>query len=213
MRTMSAAARAAAHAETSDKVWLVLLEIAAAGLAVPIRVVNDNQDIMHQGSTFIGYPFEVELPPENQDRPMIARIRIDNTERLIVDEVRSISEPPSVTLRVVLADQPDTIEVEYAGMRLRNVQTGTTEDVAVKGCFIAIGHQPNTDIFKGQLDMKDGYIVTRSGLQGMATMTSVPGVFAAGDVQDHVYRQAITSAGTGCMAALDAQRFLEQQAS
>jgi thioredoxin reductase (NADPH) len=98
------------------------------------------------------------------------------------------------------------------GMRLRNVQTGATEDVAVKGCFIAIGHQPNTDIFKGQLDMKDGYIVTRSGLQGMATMTSVPGVFAAGDVQDHVYRQAITSAGTGCMAALDAQRYLEQQA-
>jgi hypothetical protein len=118
---MSAAARAAAHAETSDKVWLVLLEIAAADLAAPIRVVNDNQDIVHQGWTFVGYPFEVELPPENQDRPMIARIRIDNTERLIVDEVRSISEAPSVTLRVVLADQPDMIEVEYAGMRLRNV--------------------------------------------------------------------------------------------
>jgi thioredoxin reductase (NADPH) len=97
------------------------------------------------------------------------------------------------------------------GVRLKQVQTGATEDVAVKGCFIAIGHSPNTDIFKGQLDMKDGYLVTRSGLNGMATMTSVPGVFAAGDVQDHVYRQAITSAGTGCMAALDAQRFLEQQ--
>ena len=96
------------------------------------------------------------------------------------------------------------------GVRLKNVQTGTTENLAVQGCFIAIGHQPNTDIFKGQLDMKDGYIVTRSGNNGLATMTSVPGVFAAGDVQDHIYRQAITSAGTGCMAALDAQRFLEQ---
>ncbi len=98
------------------------------------------------------------------------------------------------------------------GVRIRSTQTGTATDLALKGCFIAIGHQPNTDIFKGQLEMKDGYIVTRTGLDGMATMTSVPGVFAAGDVQDHIYRQAITSAGTGCMAALDAQRYLEQQA-
>src|SRR3990167_6863957 len=97
------------------------------------------------------------------------------------------------------------------GVRLKNVNSGATEDLTLKGCFIAIGHQPNTDIFKGQLEMKDGYIVTRTGLNGLATMTSVPGVFAAGDVQDHVYRQAITSAGTGCMAALDAQRFLEQE--
>jgi thioredoxin reductase (NADPH) len=96
------------------------------------------------------------------------------------------------------------------GVRLKSITDHSTRDLALQGCFIAIGHQPNTDIFKGQLDMKDGYIVTQSGLQGMATMTSVPGVFAAGDVQDHVYRQAITSAGTGCMAALDAQRFLEQ---
>jgi thioredoxin reductase (NADPH) len=97
------------------------------------------------------------------------------------------------------------------GVRLRSTADGKTQDLAVKGCFIAIGHQPNTDIFKAQLEMKDGYLITKSGLSGMATMTSVPGVFAAGDVQDHVYRQAITSAGTGCMAALDAQRFLEQQ--
>jgi thioredoxin reductase (NADPH) len=97
------------------------------------------------------------------------------------------------------------------GVRVKNVQNGATEDLTVKGCFIAIGHSPNTEIFQGQLEMKDGYIVTRSGNNGMATMTSVPGIFAAGDVQDHIYRQAITSAGTGCMAALDAQRFLESQ--
>ena len=98
------------------------------------------------------------------------------------------------------------------GVRIRSTENGSTTDLALQGCFIAIGHQPNTDIFKGQLEMKDGYVLTRSGLAGMATMTSVEGVFAAGDVQDHVYRQAITSAGTGCMAALDAQRYLEQQA-
>ncbi len=110
------------------------------------------------------------------------------------------------TLDEVLGDQSGV-----TGVRLKDANTGTTKDLTLKGCFIAIGHQPNTDIFKGQLEMKDGYIVTRTGLNGLATMTSVPGVFAAGDVQDHVYRQAITSAGTGCMAALDAQRFLEQQ--
>ena len=97
------------------------------------------------------------------------------------------------------------------GVRLRNNQTNETEDLAVMGAFIAIGHHPNTEIFQDQLTMKDGYIITRSGHEGMATMTSVPGVFAAGDVQDTIYRQAITSAGAGCMAALDAQRWLENE--
>ena len=110
------------------------------------------------------------------------------------------------TLDEVLGDQSGV-----TGVRLNSTVDGHSKELKLQGCFIAIGHQPNTEIFKGQLDMKDGYIVTRSGLAGMATMTSVPGVFAAGDVQDHVYRQAITSAGTGCMAALDAQRFLEQE--
>ncbi len=97
------------------------------------------------------------------------------------------------------------------GVRVRDNRSGEKADLPLSGCFIAIGHQPNTEIFQGQMDMKDGYIITRGGLDGMATATSVPGVFAAGDVQDHVYRQAITSAGTGCMAALDAQRYLENQ--
>jgi thioredoxin reductase (NADPH) len=97
------------------------------------------------------------------------------------------------------------------GIRIRSAQSGATEDIALQGLFIAIGHRPNTEIFAGQLEMVNGYIITKTGLAGMATATSVPGVFAAGDVQDHVYRQAITSAGTGCMAALDAQRYLENQ--
>ncbi|HEY8906814.1 MAG TPA: thioredoxin-disulfide reductase [Rhodoferax sp.] len=111
------------------------------------------------------------------------------------------------TLDEVLGDQTGV-----TGVRIKSTTTGQTEDLTLKGCFIAIGHAPNTGIFEGQLTMEGGYIVTQGGNKGFATQTSVPGIFAAGDVQDHVYRQAITSAGTGCMAALDAQRFLEQQA-
>ena len=97
------------------------------------------------------------------------------------------------------------------GLRVRDARSGAKRDLALQGVFVAIGHTPNTGIFEGQLEMANGYIVTKSGLQGQATATSVPGVFAAGDVQDHIYRQAITSAATGCMAALDAQRYLEAQ--
>lgn len=135
-------------------------------------------------------------------------------EAIMIDKVEEKVRDGRITLHMwntldeVLGDKSGV-----TGVRLKNTQDGSSTELTLKGCFIAIGHQPNTDIFKGQLEMKDGYIVTRSGLSGMATMTSVPGVFAAGDVQDHVYRQAITSAGTGCMAALDAQRFLEQQPS
>jgi len=95
------------------------------------------------------------------------------------------------------------------GVRIKSTADGKKTDLALTGCFIAIGHKPNTDIFQGQLEMKEGYIITKAGLGGNATATSVPGVFAAGDVQDHVYRQAVTSAGTGCMAALDADKYLE----
>ena len=108
------------------------------------------------------------------------------------------------TLDEVLGDNSGV-----TGLRIKSTETGTAKDIAVHGLFVAIGHKPNTGIFEGQLDMQNGYIKTRSGTEGMATATSVPGVFAAGDVQDHVYRQAITSSGTGCMAALDAQRYLE----
>jgi len=132
-------------------------------------------------------------------------------EAILVDKVMDKVAAGKIVLKThqtldeVLGDQSGV-----TGIRIKSTIDGSTEELTLAGCFIAIGHAPNTDIFQGQLEMADGYILTQSGLKGMATMTSVPGVFAAGDVQDHVYRQAITSAGTGCMAALDAQRFLEQ---
>ncbi|MBW4046745.1 MAG: thioredoxin-disulfide reductase [Proteobacteria bacterium] len=131
-------------------------------------------------------------------------------EPILVDRLMERVKEGKVELRLwseldaVLGDASGV-----TGVRIHSKQTGEKYDLPVNGCFIAIGHQPNTQLFEGKLDMKGGYIVTRGGLEGMATATSVPGVFAAGDVQDHVYRQAITSAGTGCMAALDAQRYLE----
>ncbi len=131
-------------------------------------------------------------------------------EKILVDRLIDKATNGNVTLHLnktldeVLGDDSGV-----TGVRIKDTQSGALEELEVMGCFIAIGHQPNTDIFAGQLDMADGYILVSSGLQGNATATSVPGVFAAGDVMDHIYRQAITSAGTGCMAALDAERYLD----
>jgi thioredoxin reductase (NADPH) len=133
-------------------------------------------------------------------------------EPIMIDKLMDKVTAGKIELRTFCAvDEVLGDATGVTGVRIKNVSTGTKEDLTLKGCFIAIGHAPNTDIFQGQLDMNGGYIVTKGGNQGFATQTSVAGIFAAGDVQDHVYRQAITSAGTGCMAALDAQRFLEQE--
>ena len=131
-------------------------------------------------------------------------------EAIMVDKLMSrvaegkIELALNSTLDEVLGDDSGV-----TGMRIRSVADGAARDIALQGVFIAIGHQPNTQIFEEQLDMEGGYIVTRGGRDGNATATSIPGVFAAGDVQDHIYRQAVTSAGTGCMAALDAERYLD----
>ena len=123
---------------------------------------------------------------------------------------KKLLEKPNVTIKwdhvldEVLGDQKGV-----NGIRIKHASNGSTEKIDLHGLFIAIGHTPNTSLFEGQLEMKDGYIITRGSRDGNATSTSVPGVFAAGDVQDHVYRQAVTSAGTGCMAALDAEKYLE----
>ncbi|HAU91978.1 MAG: thioredoxin-disulfide reductase [Pseudomonadota bacterium] len=134
------------------------------------------------------------------------------SEKILADRLLDKAENGNVVLHLnrtldeVLGD-----EMGVTGVRIKATDSDATEELDVMGLFVAIGHKPNTDIFDGELDMKDGYITVNSGTNGMATQTSVPGVFAAGDVSDHIYRQAITSAGTGCMAALDAERFLDAQ--
>ncbi|MAG81042.1 MULTISPECIES: thioredoxin-disulfide reductase [Limnobacter] len=133
-------------------------------------------------------------------------------EAILIDKMMDKVKEGKIELKTdYTLDEVLGNEMGVNGARIKSTKTGETQDLALQGVFIAIGHKPNTDIFEGQIDMKNGYIITRSGLNGLATMTSIEGVFAAGDVQDHVYRQAITSAGTGCMAALDAQRWLEAQ--
>ncbi|MFC2588942.1 MAG: thioredoxin-disulfide reductase [Ottowia sp.] len=133
-------------------------------------------------------------------------------EPIMVDHLHEKVREGKIELKLNAAlDEVLGDAMGVTGVRLKDTASGQTQELAVHGCFIAIGHAPNTGIFRGQLELENGYIVTQGGRHGFATQTSVPGVFAAGDVQDFIYRQAITSAGTGCMAALDAQRFLEQQ--
>lgn len=134
------------------------------------------------------------------------------SEKILADRLLEKAKNGNVVLHLNRTlDQVLGDDMGVTGIQIKDTQSDATETLDLMGLFIAIGHQPNTDIFAGQLDMKDGYIKINSGLEGNATQTSVPGVFAAGDVCDHVYRQAITSAGTGCMAALDAEKFLDAQ--
>ena len=137
-----------------------------------------------------------------RDRFRAEKIMIDKLMKRVAE--RKISLVLDTVVDEVLGDATGV-----TGVRVRNVKSGSAQVINAKGFFVAIGHTPNTGIFEGQLEMKDGYIVTRGGRDGLATATSVPGVFAAGDVQDHVYRQAVTSAATGCMAALDAEKYLD----
>ena len=133
------------------------------------------------------------------------------SEKILEDKLRAKAENGNITLHLFRTlEEVVGDDMGVTGIRIKNVQDDSIEELELQGCFIAIGHKPNTDIFQDQLEMKDGYIIVKSGLEGNATATSKEGVFAAGDVSDHVYRQAITSAGTGCMAALDAEKYLDQ---
>lgn len=141
---------------------------------------------------------------------VVHRRDVFKSEKILIDRLMEKVAEGKITL--ALNSQLDEVlgdKTGVTGMRIKSVTDGSTRDVELTGIFIAIGHKPNTDLFTGQLDMEGGYLVTKGGNKGNATATNIPGVFAAGDVQDHIYRQAITSAGTGCMAALDADRYLE----
>ena len=133
------------------------------------------------------------------------------SEKILRDRLLDRAENGNVTLELnYVLDEVLGDEMGVTGMRIKHVESGETKDIDLQGVFIAIGHTPNTSIFEGQLDMHNGYLKINSGIEGNATATNVEGVFAAGDVTDHVYRQAITSAGFGCMAALDAEKFLDE---
>ena len=132
------------------------------------------------------------------------------SEKILIDKLMNKAANGNVTLAFNhVLDEVIGDSSGVTGIRIKQVQDGTTQNLEVKGVFIAIGHQPNTDLFQGQLEMRNGYLVTKSGNEGNATATSITGIFAAGDVQDQIYRQAVTSAGSGCMAALDAEKYLD----
>ena len=167
----------------------------------PVAVVGGGNTAVEEALYLANIASKVTLV-HRRDRFKAEAIMIDKLmNRVAEGKVELVLDS---TLDEVLGDDSGV-----TGMRVRSVKDGATRDIALQGVFIAIGHQPNTQIFEGQLDMEGGYIVTRSGRDGNATATSIAGVFAAGDVQDHIYRQAVTSAGTGCMAALDAERYLD----
>ncbi|NWG39975.1 MAG: thioredoxin-disulfide reductase [Hydrogenophilaceae bacterium] len=131
-------------------------------------------------------------------------------EKIMVDHLMEKVKEGKITLQLNhVLDEVLGNESGVNGMRIKHVETGATQDIALTGIFIAIGHKPNSDLFKDQLELEHGYIVTRGGRAGNATATSIPGVFAAGDIQDHIYKQAVTSAASGCMAALDAEKYLD----
>ncbi|GAA5188123.1 thioredoxin-disulfide reductase [Ferrimonas gelatinilytica] len=167
----------------------------------PVAVVGGGNTAVEEALYLANLASEVHL---------IHRRDSFRAEKILVDRLMDKVENGNIVLHTdrvldeVLGDQ-----MGVTGVRIKATDSDATEELSVDGAFIAIGHSPNTGIFEGQLAMKDGYIVVNSGLNGNATQTSIPGVFAAGDVMDHVYRQAITSAGTGCMAALDAERYLD----
>jgi|TARA_B110000881_G_scaffold78716_1_gene68605 thioredoxin reductase (NADPH) len=141
---------------------------------------------------------------------LVHRRETFRSEKILIDKLMERVENGNVRLELnCVLDEVLGDNSGVTGMRIKNTQDNSTKDLELHGVFIAIGHKPNTDIFQGQLEMKNGYIITHCGNEGNATATSIPGVFAAGDVQDHIYRQAVTSASTGCMAALDAEKYLD----
>ncbi|WP_299733691.1 thioredoxin-disulfide reductase [uncultured Endozoicomonas sp.] len=169
-----------------------------------------NQDVVVVGGGNTAVEEALYLSNIAKTVTVIHRRQEFRAEKILQDKMRE--REANGNIRLVLDSVLDEVlgdDMGVTGVRVKNVLNGETEEISAMGCFIAIGHTPNTGIFEGQLDMKDGYIKVHSGLEGNATLTSKEGVYAAGDVMDHVYRQAITSAGTGCMAALDAEKYLD----